>query len=165
MRALRRSGRASGRRLRTALFALVTLAASTAALPAAASAGGADNPAPDGGPMVFSATATLEVGVVFDAIGDHLHLGICSGRDPVNMFASFTAYLVEVPTPLLGGNVECGKHISVTNTSGRTVSATIVGSCGSCSGGDLALSPALFARLISLDQHDTTIPVTWKFAD
>lgn len=162
MRALRRSV-PGGRRLRTALFTLVTLAASATALPAAATVGGSGNPAPDGGPMVFSATGTLEAGVVFDAIGDHLHLGVCSGHDPVGMFDSFTAYLVEVPRPLLGGNVECGKHISISNTSGRTVSATIVGSCG-CSGGDLALSPALFARLISMDQHDTTIPVTWKFA-
>jgi len=164
MRALRRSVR-GGRRLSTALCTLVMLAASAAALPAAASAGGSENPAPDGGPMVFSATGTLEVGVVFDALGDHLHLGICAGRDPVGVFGSFTAYLVEVPTPLLGGNVECGKHIAISNTGGRTVSATIVGSCGSCSGGNLALSPALFARLISLDQHDTTIPVTWKFTD
>jgi hypothetical protein len=164
MRALRRSGPVR-RGLRAALFALVTLAASTAARPAAAATGTWADSAPDGGPMVFSATATLEAGVVFDALGDHVHLGICSGRDPVGMFASFTAYLVEVPAPLLGGNVECGKHIAVTNTAGRTVSATIVGSCGSCSGGDLAVSPALFARLISMDQHDTTIPVTWKFAD
>lgn len=163
MRALRRSGR-TGRRLRTALFGLVALAASMTALPAAASTGDPEGPDPDGGPLVFSATATLEVGVVFDAVGDHVHLGICSGRDPVGMLASFTAYLVEVPTPLLGGNVECGKHIAITNTAGRTVSATIVGSCGSCSGGDLALSPALFVRLITMDQHDTTIPVTWKFS-
>jgi hypothetical protein len=163
MRALRRSVRGA-RRLRTALFALATLTASATALPAAASIGASGGPAPDGGPMVFSATGTLEVGVVFDALGDHLHLGVCSGHDPVGVFGSFTAYLVEVPKPLLGGNVECGKHVSVTNTAGRTVSATIVGSCG-CSGGNLALSPALFARLISMDQHDTTIPVTWKFTD
>jgi hypothetical protein len=147
--------------LRAALVALVALAASAGAWPAAAATGGS---APDGRPMVFSGTGSLEAGVVFDALGDHLHLGICSGHDPVSMFDSFTAYLVEVPTPLLGGNLECGKRVAVSNTAGRSVIATIVGSCGSCSGSNLALSPALYARLISMDQHDTTIPLTWKFA-
>jgi hypothetical protein len=157
---------------------VIAVAASGSAGPAAASAGeslgaggaasagdaaSVGGSAPDGGPMIFSGTASLQTSVVFDALGDHLHLGTCSGRDPVSMFDSFTAYLVDVPGPMLGGNVECGKQIAVTNTGGTTVYATIVGSCGSCSGGNLGLSPALYARLITLDQHDTNIPVTWKF--
>jgi hypothetical protein len=81
------------------------------------------------------------------------------------MFYSFTASLVEVPTPLLGGNVECGKQITLTTTSGAAVTATIVGSCGSCSGSDLAVSPALFVRLASAGQYSGSIPVTWQFAN
>lgn len=162
-------------------FMLLTLAACmSVAGPAAAASGGSGakvgggakaggtsvgGAAPDGGPMILGGTASLSPSVVADALGDHVHLGICSGHDPVGMFGSFTAYLVEVASPLLGGNAECGKRIAVTNSAGSTVDATIVGSCRSCSGNNLALSPILFARLLTMDQHDTTIPVSWKFVN
>ena len=153
-------------RLRRSITAALTVVAAGAFVlgPSAGEAlAGTGGAVPDGGPMVFSGTASMQAGVVLDALGDHVHVGTCSGRDPVGMFSSFTAYLVEVPTPLLGGNVECGKQIAVTNASGTSVNATIVGSCGSCSGSDLALSPALYARMVSVDKHASSIPVTWKF--
>ncbi len=150
------------RRLRRTIPAVFAAAGALVLGPAAGSAlAGVGEPAP-GAQAVFAGTASMQAGVVFDALGDHVHLGTCSGRDPVGMFGSFTAYLVEVPTALLGGNAECGKQIAVTNAAGTSVKATIVGSCG-CSGSDLALSPTLYARMVSLGQHGVHIPVTWKF--
>lgn len=164
MRTLRRSTRC-GKPLRPALLALA--ASSLLLLPIAGCAARAahGSSTAEGAGTVFSGSASAQASVVFDALEDYAHVGSCSGQDPVGMADSFTAYLVDVPAPLLAGNAECGKQIDVTNSAGASVAATIVGSCGSCSGSDLALSPALYARLLSLGQHSGSIPVTWQFAN
>jgi hypothetical protein len=163
MGTLRRSTR-SGKPLRTALL---TLAATGAVLlPTAGCAlTAAHGSTAVGTGTVFSGSASAETDVVLTALGDYAHVGACSGRDPAGIADTFTAYLVELPTSLLDGSAECGKQIDVANASGGSVTATIVGACGSCSGTDLALSPALYTRLLSLDQHSGSIPVTWQFAN
>jgi hypothetical protein len=102
---------------------------------------------------VYSGQGTANARVVVDAVGDHRE----------SMGASWSASLIEVPTALLGGNAGCGRQVIVSSSSGTSVTAVVVGSCGSCSGYDIQLSPALFSRLAPLGQLHGSLSLTWKY--
>ena len=113
--------------------------------------------------VVFNGSGSQDARVVLDAVGDHMHSGSCAGRDPVALSQSWSAALVTVPEPLLGGGAECGKQVDVSTADGTTVVATVVGTCSGCSGDDIALSPALFRRLAAWTQLSGSLPVSWKY--
>jgi hypothetical protein len=112
---------------------------------------------------VFSGNGDDDPRVVLTALSDHVDLGVCAGKDPEPLTSSWTSSLVTVPGTLLGGDSGCGEHVTVSNTSGTTVTALVVGACDSCSGADIALSPALFVKLAPLGKVDGSIAVTWKY--
>lgn len=101
--------------------------------------------------------------VVLDALGDHVDVGVCARHNPEAVSRSWSAPLVAVPAALLAGNTGCGRKVTVSNTDGTTVTATVVGSCDGCSGEDIALSPELFHQLASFGQFDGSIAVTWRY--
>ena len=150
-------------RLRITLAALTALAAALAL--GACSHGSANAPGDERGlaGTVFSGNGNNDPRVVLAALGDHVDLGVCARKDPVPISESWTSPLVTVPGTLLGGNTGCGKHVTVSNAGGTTVTALVVGACSGCSGGDIALSPALFLKLAPLGKVDGSIPVTWKY--
>lgn len=113
--------------------------------------------------VVFNGAGSQDPRVVLDAVGDHMHVGTCAGLDPVALSQSWSAALIAVPGPLLGGGAECGKQVDVSTADGTTVVATVVGSCSGCSGDDIALSPALFRRLAAWTQLSGSLPVSWKY--
>jgi hypothetical protein len=113
--------------------------------------------------VVFDGSGSQDARVVVDAVGDHFHVGTCAGRDPVSLAQSWSAPLVAVPGPLLGGGAECGKQVDVTTSDGTSVVATVVGTCSGCSGDDIALSPALFRKLATWTQLSGSLAVSWKY--
>jgi len=127
----------------------------------AAPGAGQDNPELVG--VVFSGSGSQDARVVLDAVGDHFHVGTCAGKDPVSLSQSWSAALVTVPAPMLGGGAECGKQVDVSTAGGTTVVGTVVGSCSGCSGDDIKVSPALFRRLAPWSQLDGSLPVSWKY--
>jgi hypothetical protein len=136
-----------------------------ASLALAACAAHASGPvAPDGGSSVYSGSATTDYHVVLDAFKDHMHIGICSGKNPDGVLSTLTAALVDVPASALAGNAECGKQITITNGSGSPVTATVVGECDSCGTGDLDVSPSLYLKLATDAEHAGSIPVSWQFS-
>jgi hypothetical protein len=152
-------------RLPSVLSALVAAvpALTLAACSAGASAGGRiDDPRLAG--VSFSGHANDDARVVFTALEDHADLGACAHRDPESANKSWTAPLVAVPAALLDGNAGCGMQVTVSNASGTTVTATVVGQCDSCSGGDIALSPELFHQLAGFAQINGAISVTWRYS-
>jgi len=112
---------------------------------------------------VFSGNGDNDPRVVLAALSDHVDLGVCARKDPEPVTASWTSPLVTVPGTLLAGNTGCGKYVAVSNSTGTTVTALVVGACSGCSGGDIALSPALFVKLAPLGKIDGSIQVTWKY--
>jgi hypothetical protein len=145
----------------TALLAAapaLTLAACSAGTSAA---GRAEDPRLAG--MSFSGHAEDDARVVFTALEDHVDVGVCARRNPERADRSWIAPLVAVPASLLDGNAGCGMQVTVSNDSGTTVTATVVGQCGSCNGDDIALSPELFHQLAGFAKLDGTIAVTWRY--
>lgn len=154
-------------RLRVVLTALAAAAGTVALGFTLASCGrgvaGAGQANPELVGVVFSGSGSQDARVVLDAVGDHFHSGPCAGKDPVGLAQSWSAALVAVPAPLLGGGAECGKQVDVSTAGGTTVVGTVVGTCSSCSGDDIALSPALFRRLAPWTQLRGSLPVSWKY--
>jgi len=111
----------------------------------------------------FSGNGTDDPRVVLDALGDHLGLGVCARKNPQNADSSWTAPLISVPATLLDGNYGCGRQVAVSNGSGTTVTATVVGKCANCTGGDVALSPELFHQLAKFGQINGSISLTWRY--
>jgi hypothetical protein len=161
------SGRRPGLR-RVALTALAAAAGTLALGLTLASCGrgaaGAGRQNPELVGVVFSGSGTQDARVVLDAVGDHFHVGACADKDPVSLSQSWSAALVAVPAPLLGGGAECGRQVEVSTAGGTTVVGTVVGTCSGCSGDDITLSPALFRRLASWTQLSGSLPVSWKYA-
>jgi hypothetical protein len=153
--------------LRTALTVLAATAATAAlglTLASHGSGGSRDNQVdPELVGVVFNGSGSQDGRVVLDAVGDHFHYGACAEKDPVSLAQSWSASLVAVPAPLLGGGAECGKQVDVSTAGGATVVAVVVGTCSGCSGDDIALSPALFRNLASWSQLDGSVPVSWKY--
>jgi hypothetical protein len=152
-------------RVPSALTALVAVvpALTLAACSAGASAGGRiDDPRLAG--VSFSGHANDDARVVFTALEDHANLGVCAHRNPESANKSWTAPLVAVPAALLDGDAGCGMQVTVSNTSGITVTATVVGQCGGCGGDDIALSPELFHQLAGFAKFDGAISVTWRYS-
>lgn len=157
------------RPLRVALTGVVVAAAAVTALTLAScasrgSGGSGSGSDPGVGGATYSGQAHDDARVVLDALGDHVDLGVCARKDPESVDRSWSAPLVAVPAALLDGNAGCGQHVAVSNGSGTTVVATVVGSCDSCSGQDISLSPELFHQLASFGQFDGGITVTWRYA-
>lgn len=153
-------------RRRLPIVLILLLAAGAAALTFSSCKGGASGTSQLGSPQpgsTHSGHGTDDPRVVLDALGDHVDVGVCARKNPVSADRSWSAPLVELPAALLDGNAGCGQQVAVSNSGGTTVTATVVGSCGSCKGADIALSPELFRRLASFGQFDGAIDLTWQY--
>ena len=97
-----------------------------------------------------------------DASFYQVGLGVCGKSNENTELVAAISKVVFDSAPAASGisNKFCGKKAKVINGK-KSVIVTIVDRCASCAKDDIALSPAAFKKIASMDAGK--VPVQWKF--